>query len=70
MKMSKLKQFLCPLKPTVYLVGGLEFGHDWRRIEGLSDVICRKCGKQMWIGSYSYDSKEAQELRDKFNTNK
>lgn len=64
----KLKQFLCPIRPTLYLVGGLEFGHNWRTVEGIDEIICNKCGKFVYCPAYKTNTSEARELLSLKNT--
>ena len=68
----KLKQLLCPLKPTWYLVGGAEFGHLWRGVVSIHStyIICKKCGLKEYLVTYGKDSEEARWLKDKFQTPK
>lgn len=47
---------ICPLIPQVFLVGGLEFGHAWRRIEGECFIFCKKCYLKVHISTYAADS--------------
>lgn len=63
--MRKIKQFLCPILGTWYLVGGYEYGHQWRYVEGQDKIICRKCGKAIFFLTYKEDEKAGKELLEK-----
>lgn len=66
----KLKQLLCPLKPTLYLVWGLEFWHRWRAIKWESFVYCNKCWKTIKADCYYTEKNEQKTIKedtDRFN---
>jgi len=56
----KLKQIICPLLPEIFLVGGLSFGHSWRRVEGTIFMFCKKCRLKKSLISYAADSEEGK----------
>lgn len=58
----KIKQLLCPIFGAWYLVGGYEFGHQWRHVEGQSEIICRKCRKTKYLITYKKHEEAGKEL--------
>jgi len=65
-----IKQLLCPLKPTLYIVWGLEFWHRWRTIKGADFVYCNKCWKTIKADCYyteKHDWKLIKEDTERFN---
>jgi len=53
--MKTIKQFLCPILGTWYLVGGYEFGHRWRYNEGEREIYCKDCDKKISFLMYKKD---------------
>lgn len=63
-KITMLKQLLCPLKPTLYLIWGLEFWHRWRTIKGADFVYCNKCGKIIKADCYYTEKHDPAIIRE------
>lgn len=56
-KMKKfIKQLLCPIRGTWYLVGGYEYGHRWRYNDGENNIYCKDCGKEINFLIYAKDN--------------
>lgn len=65
---KEIRQLLCPILGTWYLVGGWEYGHQWRHIEGEYRIFCRKCFKQIDFLGYKKEEKLSKEYQDKLKS--
>jgi hypothetical protein len=55
--MKLLKQLLCPIRGTMYLIGGYEYGHRWRYNDGENYIYCKDCGKEIHFLIYAKENK-------------